>query len=215
MTDKSAGRVLAVRLRSVSYLCESVFGFSVLCLSLVAFQQAKGAEMDDKLTPGGTPTPSETAVAASPSPSPSPTAAVAEATATAVLSPSQIDAKLVGNWELSDSRVQSSENVRWEIRANGNYKLLAGSETKTGILATTSDGKIRLNVEFTGVVEIDYKISDNILTTTAPDGTVIDWRLLKIELKPHKVAHKHHAPTPHHHAPDWFDRVKRFFGFGG
>jgi hypothetical protein len=186
-------------------------------MSGVAFQQTTGSETDDTLTPGASPTPSETVVVASPSPSPSPTAPVAEATpaATAVLSTSQIDPKLVGNWELSDSQVKPSENVRWEIRPNGIYKLLAGSETKTGILSTTADGKIRLNVEFTGVVEIDYKIEGDILTTTGPDGTAIDWRFTKSEPKPHKVAHRHHAPTPHHLVRDWFDKVKRFFGFSG
>jgi hypothetical protein len=198
--------------------CRELYVLVVLAgMSGVAFQRTTGFETDDTLTPGATPTPSETVVTESPSPSPSPTAPVAEATpaATAVLSPTQIDPNLVGNWELSDSQVKPSENVRWEIRPNGIYRLLAGSETKTGILSTTTDGKIRLNVEFTGVVEIDYKIENNILTTTGPDGTAIDWRFMKSEPKPHKVVHRHHAPTPHHLVRDWFDKVKRFFGFSG
>jgi hypothetical protein len=217
MTDTSAGQALPVRRRVVSYLFRSFFGFGVLCLSIVAFERTTGAEADSQSKPGVEPSPTETAAAASPSPSQSPAEPVAEATPapTAVLSPSPIDTKLVGNWELSDSRVNASENVRWEIRANGNYKLQAGSDIKTGILSTTSDSKIRLNVEFTGVVEVDYKISDNILTTTAPDGTVIDWRLVQSAPKPHKIVHKHHGLIHHHPSPTWFDRVKRFFGLGG
>lgn len=219
-----AKRAEALLAGSRKQLFNDVLGCREFCvlvvlagMSSVAFQHTRGSETDDTLTPGASPTPSETVVVASPSPSPSPTAPVAEATPapTAVLSPSQIDPRLVGNWELSDSQVKPSENVRWEIRPNGIYKLLAGSESKTGILSTTADGKIRLNVEFTGVVDVDYKIEDNILTTTGPDGTAIDWRLVKGEPKPHKVVHRHHAPTPHHLVRDWFEKVKRFFGFSG
>jgi hypothetical protein len=36
MTDKSAGQALAVRRRSASYLFKGVFGFGVLCVSIVA-----------------------------------------------------------------------------------------------------------------------------------------------------------------------------------
>jgi hypothetical protein len=181
----------------------------------VAHQRASAS--DDTSKPGATPTPSET-VTASPTASPSPTASVTATTPepTAVLTPNPIDPKLVGHWEISDSRVGASEDVTWEIQANGRYRLVANSEHKTGILST-SDGKIRLNVEFTGVVELDYKIDDNNLTTTAPDGTAIDWRLVKSEAKPHKVVivHRHHTPPPRHYpGHDLFNKVKRFFGFG-
>jgi hypothetical protein len=184
----------------------------------VVHQGASASESNDTSTPGATPTPSETAVAASPTASPSPTAPVTTATPepTAVLTLNPIDPKLVGHWEISDSRVRASEDVIWEIQANGRYSLVANSEHKTGILST-SEGKIRLNVEFTGVVELEYKIDDNILTTTAPDGTAIDWRLVKSEAKPHKVAHRHHiVPPPRHYlGREWFNKVKRFFGFSG
>ena len=189
----------------------------VFVTMIVVHQGASASESNDTSTPGATPTPSETAVAASPTASPSPTVSVTAATPepTAVLTPNPIDPKLVGNWEISDSQVKPSENVTWEIQANGRYRLEAGSEHKTGILST-SEGKIRLNVEFTGVVELDYKIDDNLLTTTAPDGTAIDWRLVKSEAKPHKVAHRHHTPPPRHYlGRDWFNKVKRFFGFSG
>jgi hypothetical protein len=110
-------------------------------------------------------------------------------------------------------QVKPSENVTWEIQANGRYRLEAGSEHKTGVLST-SEGKIRLNVEFTGVVEMPYKIDESTLTTTAPDGTAIDWRLVKSEAKPHKVVHRHHPTPPHHYVVrDWFHKVKKFFGF--
>lgn len=180
-------------------------------------QRANAAEPNDTSTPGATPTPSATVAAASPTPmeSPSPPAPVAAATPapTAVETPTQIDPKLVGNWEISDSQVKPSENVTWEIQANGRYRLEAGSEHKTGILST-SEGKIRLNVEFTGVVEMPYKIDDSTLTTTAPDGTAIDWRPVKSEAKPHKVVHRHHPTPPHRYVVrDWFHKVKKFFGF--
>ena len=183
----------------------------------IVYQGASASESTP--TPGATPTPSETAVAASPTASPSPTAPVTAATPepTAVLTPNPIDPKLVGHWEISDSRVRASEDVVWDIQANGRYSLVANSEHKTGILST-ADGKIRLNVEFTGVVELDYKIDDNNLTTTAPDGTAIEWRLVKSEAKPHKVVvvHRHHTPPPRHYpGRDLFNKVKRFFGFGG
>lgn len=181
----------------------------------VVHQPASAAESDDTSTPGATPTPSETVVAASPSPTAPVTAATPEPTA--VLTPNPIDAKLVGHWEISDSRVRASEDVIWDIQANGRYSLVANSEHKTGILST-SEGKIRLNVEFTGVVELDYKIDDNILTTTAPDGTAIDWHLVKSEAKPHKVVvvHRHHTPPPRQYpGHDLFNKVKKFFGFGG
>ena len=181
----------------------------------VAHQRASAS--DDTSKSGATPTPSETVIA-SPTASPSSTASVTEAKPepTAVLTPNPIDPKLVGHWEISDSRVRASEDVVWDIQANGRYSLVANSEHKTGILST-ADGKIRLNVEFTGVVELDYKIDDNLLTTTAPDGTAIDWRLVKSEAKPHKVAHRHHTvPPPRHYlGHDWFNKVKRFFGFSG
>jgi hypothetical protein len=186
-------------------------GMTVVC------QRASASDSNDTATPAATPTPSETEVAASPTASPSPTASVTAATPepTAVLTPNPIDPKLVGHWEISDSRVRASEDVVWEIQANGRYSLVANSEHKTGILST-SEGKIRLNVEFTGVVELEYKIDDNLLTTTAPDGTAIDWRLVKSEAKPHKVAHRHHTPPPRHYlGRDWFNKVKRFFGFSG
>ena len=182
-------------------------------------QRAIASDSNDTATPGATPTPSATVAAASPTPaaSPAPTEPVTAVTPapTAVQTPSQIDPKLVGNWEISDSQVKPSENVTWEIQANGRYKLAAGSEHKTGILST-AEGKIRLNVEFTGVVEIEYKIDNESLTTTAPDGTAIDWRLIKSETKPHKVVHRHHPPPPHHYlVRDWFQKVKKFFGFSG
>lgn len=180
-------------------------------------QRANGSESNDTSTPGPSPTPSATVAAASPTPteSPSPTAPVAAATPapTAVQTPAQIDPKLVGNWEISDSQVKPSENVTWEIQSNGRYRLEAGSEHKTGILST-SEGKIRLNVEFTGVTEMPYKIDDSTLTTTAPDGTAIDWRPVKSEVKPHKVVHRHHPSPPHRYVVrDWFHQVKKFFGF--
>src|ERR1700678_1109128 len=172
----------------------------------VAHQRASAS--DDTSKPGATPTPSETVIA-----SPSPTASVTEATPepTAVLTPNPIDPKLVGHWEISDSRLGASEDVTWEIQANGRDRLVANSGHKTGILST-ADGKIRLNVEFTGVVELDYKIDDNNLTTTAPDGTAIEWRLVKSEAKPHKVVvvHRHHTPPPRHYpGRDLFNKVKR------
>jgi hypothetical protein len=180
-------------------------------------QRANGSESNDTSTPGPSPTPSATVAAASPTPaaSPSPTAPVAAATPapTAVQTATQIDPKLIGNWEISDSQVKPSENVTWEIQSNGRYRLEAGSEHKTGILST-SEGKIRLNVEFTGVTEMPYKIDDSTLTTTAPDGTAIDWRPVKSEAKPHKVVHRHHPTPPHRYVVrDWFHKVKKFFGF--
>jgi hypothetical protein len=184
-------------------------GMTVVC------QRASASDSNDTATPAATPTPSETEVAASPTASPSPTASVTAATPepTAVLTPNPIDPKLVGHWEISDSRVRASEDVVWEIQANGRYSLVANSEHKTGILST-SEGKIRLNVEFTGVTEMPYKIDDSTLTTTAPDGTAIDWRPVKSGAKPHKVVHRHHPSPPHRYVVrDWFHKVKKFFGF--
>jgi hypothetical protein len=207
-------------------LFDGILGSRGLCIMAVVLvgigvvqRRANASESNDTSTPGATPAPSATVVAASPTPaaSPSPTSPVAAATPepTAVQTPTQIDPKLVGNWEISDSEVKTSENVTWEIQENGRYRLVAGSERKTGILST-SEGKIRLNVEFTGVVEIEYKIDNNTLTTTAPDGTAIDWRPVKSETKPHKVVHRHRTPPPHHYlVRGWFHKVKKFFGFSG
>jgi hypothetical protein len=217
----NTAKPLHVLLASQNFFFNGILRSRRLCIIAVVLlgiggvhQPANGSESDDTATP----TPSATVVAASPTPaaSPSPTAPVAAATPapTAVQTPTEIDPKLVGNWEISDSQVKPSENVTWEIQANGRYRLEAGSEHKTGILST-SEGKIRLNVEFTGVVEVAYKIDDSsTLTTTAPDGTAIDWRLVKNEAKPHKVVHRHHLTPPHRYVVrDWFHKVKKFFGF--
>ena len=131
---------------------------------------------------------------------------------TAVETPTQIDPKLVGNWEISDSQVKPSKNVTWEIQANGRYRLEAGSEHKREYFQHL-EGKIRLNVEFTGVMEMPYKIDDSTLTTTAPDGIAIDWRPVKSEAKPHKVDHRHHPTPPHRYVVrDWFHKVKNSSG---
>lgn len=76
MTDKSAGQALAVRRRSVSYLFKGVFGFGVLCVSVVAIfgitclvldrwhESARKATPITETTPG----PSEKVVSKSPAP---------------------------------------------------------------------------------------------------------------------------------------------------
>jgi hypothetical protein len=221
----NTAKPLHMLLASQNFFFNGILRSRRLCIIAVVLlgiggvhQPANGSESNDLATPGATPTPSATVAATSPTPaaSPSPTAPVAAATPapTAVQTPTEIDPKLVGKWEISDSQVKPSENVTWEIQANGRYRLEAGSEHKTGILST-SEGKIRLNVEFTGVVEVAYKIDDSsTLTTTASDGTAIDWRLVKNEAKPHKVVHRHHLTPPHRYVVrDWFHKVKKFFGF--
>ena len=76
MTDKSAGQALAVRRRSVSYLFKGVFGFGVLCVSVVAIFGMTCLVLDrwhesaQKATPIAetTPSPSEKVVSKSPTP---------------------------------------------------------------------------------------------------------------------------------------------------
>jgi len=206
--------------------------FALVGMTSVVLQRAWGSQMNETPTPEATPTPTETVVAASPTPtplesvvaaSPAPSPSKPEATKVDVPSQSesqtppsqpQMDPKLVGNWEINDNETKSEESIRWEIQANGAYRLLAGSERKSGKL-TTSDGKIQLHIELTSQpLELAYKVDDNQLTTMAPDGTKMVWRLAKNEPPKPRVAHRHHqAPPPHSFVRDVFYRMKKFFGF--
>jgi PPM family protein phosphatase len=163
--------------------------------------QVATTDTPPEASPKPTGTPDEQIVAeATPTPTEPPTQSGTPSTAVTA-----IDPRLVGKWQTRTERGIET----WTQDPDGNYTL-SGPMDENGTL-TTDNGKIRQYFPSSNLTqELMYEVTGEGISTTAPDGKKIVWRVAGT------LAETMHQPRPHHHVderPTFWQHFLRWLPF--